>query len=203
MLFKIIKNFLPISFLLMSCVNNQVSDIQKSANYSLDDYQITIKPTKEFCLNSDLTQEKNNSLVLILTECIINPNSNQLIRRPISSIITVRFQQESVLNSYSKISDLIKSNDVKLNNIFNINGQKIIKSYQKGNTLYMSMSTKKMNDSLNTGSKFWKALSLYDNILISASAYGFSKKNSNYSSYRQLEEKLKSVVNSIEINKST
>ena len=187
----------------MSCVNNQVSDIQKSANYNLDDYQITIKSTKEFCLNSDLTQEKNNSLVLILTECIINPNSNQLIRRPISSIITVRFQQEPGLNSYSKISDLIKSNDVKLNNIFNISGQKIIKSYQKGNTLYMSVSTKKINNSLNTGSKFWKALSLYDNILISTSAYGFSKKNSNYSSYRQLEEKLKSVVNSIEINKST
>ena len=104
----------------MSCVNNQVSDIQKSANYSLDDYQITIKPTNEFCLNSDLTQEKNNSLVLILTECITNPNSNQLIRRPISSIITVRFQQEPGLNSYSKISDLIKSNDVKLNNIFTL-----------------------------------------------------------------------------------
>jgi len=203
MLFKVIKNFLAISFLLMSCVNNQVSDIQKSANYSLDDYQITIKPTKEFCLNSDLTQEKNNSLVLILTECIRNPNSNQLIRRPISSIITVRFQQEPGLNSYSKISDLIKSNDVKLNNIFNISGQKIIKSYQKGNTLYMSMSTKKINNSLNTGSKFWKSLSLYDDILISASAYGFSKKNSNHSSYRQLEEKLKSIVNSIQINKST
>ena len=203
MLFKIIKNFLPISFLLMSCVNNQVSDIQKSANYSLDDYQITIKSTKEFCLNSDLTQEKNNSLVLILTECIINPNSNQLIRRPISSIITVRFQQEPGLNSYSKISDLIKSNDIKINNIFNVNGQKIIKSYQMGNTLYMSMYTEKISNSLNTGSKFWKALSLYDNILISASAYGFSKKNSNYSSYRQLEKKLKSVVNSIEINKST
>ena len=56
---------------------------------------------------------------------------------------------------------------------------------------------------LNQGSKVWKALRLYDNILISTSAYGFSKKNSNYSSYRQLEEKLKSVVNSIEINKST
>ena len=41
MLLKIIKNFLPISLLLMSCVNNQVSDIQKSANYSLDNYQIT------------------------------------------------------------------------------------------------------------------------------------------------------------------
>ena len=187
----------------MSCVNNQVSDIQKSANYNLDDYQITIKSTKEFCLNSDLTQEKNKSLVLILTECITKPNSNQLIRRPISSIITIRFQKEPGLNSYSKFSDLIKSNDVKLNNIFNINGQKIIKSYEKGNTLYMSMSTKKINNSLNMGSRFWKALSLYDNILISTSAYGFSKKNSNYSSYRQLEEKLKSVVNSIEINKST
>ena len=203
MLLKIIKNFLPISFLLMSCVNNQVSDIQKSANYNLDDYQITIKSTKEFCLNSDLTQEKNNSLVLILTECIRNPNSNQLIRRPISSIITVRFQQESVLNSYSKISDLIKSNDVKLNKIFNMNGQKIIKSYQKGNTLYMSLSKNKTSNVLNTGSKFWKALSLYDNILISTSTYGFSKKNSNYSSYRELEEKLKSVVNSIKIIKST
>ena len=203
MLFKIIKNFLAISFLLMSCVNNQVSDIQKSANYNLDDYQITIKPTKEFCLNSDLTQEKNKSLVLILTECITNPNSNQLVRRPISSIITVRFQQEPGLNSYSKISDLIKSNDVKLNNIFNINGHKIIKSYQKDNILYMSLSAKQIDNSLNTGSKFWKALSLYDNILISTSAYGFSKKISNYSSYRELEKKLKSIVNSIKINKRT
>ena len=203
MLHKIIKNFLPFSFLLMSCVNNQVSDIQKSAIYNLDDYQITIKPTKEFCLNSDLTQEKNKSLVLIITECIKNPNSNQLIRRPISSIITVRFQQKSGLSSYSKISDLIKSNDVKLTNIFNINGHKIIKSYQKGNTLYMSVSKTNIKNALNTGSKFWKALSLYDNILISTSAYGFSKKNSNYSSYRELEEKLKTIVSSIEINKST
>jgi len=203
MLFKIIIKFLPISFLLISCVNNQVSDIQKSANYNLDDYQITLKSTKEFCLNSDLTQEKNKSLVLILTECIKNPNTNQLIRRPISSIITIRFQQEPGLSSYSKISDLIKSNDVKLNNIFNISGHKIIKSYQKGNTLYMSVFAKQIDNSLNTGSKFWKALSLYDNILISTSAYGFSKKNTNHSSYRQLEEKLKSVVNSIEINKSS
>ena len=62
MLYKIIKKLLPISFLLMSCVNNQVSDIQKSAKYNLDDYQITINSTKEFCLNSDLTQEKNKSL---------------------------------------------------------------------------------------------------------------------------------------------
>tara|TARA_B100001057_G_C22732611_1_gene904446 strand:+ start:554 stop:1165 length:612 start_codon:yes stop_codon:yes gene_type:complete len=203
MLFKIIIKFLPISFLLISCVNNQVSDIQKSANYNLDDYQITLKSTKEFCLNSDLTQEKNKSLVLILTECIKNPNTNQLIRRPISSIITIRFQQEPGLSSYSKITDLIKSNDVKLNNIFNISGHKIIKSYQKGNTLYMSVFAKQIDNSLNTGSKFWKALSLYDNILISTSAYGFSKKNTNHSSYRQLEEKLKSVVNSIEINKSS
>ena len=201
MLFKIIKNFLPFSFLLMSCVNNQVSEIQKSAIYNLEDYQITIKSTKEFCLNSDLTQEKNNSLVLILTECITNRNSNQLIRRPISSIITVRFQQESVLNSYSKISDLIESNDVKINNIFNISGHKIIKSYQKANTIYMSVSTKQINNALNTGSKFWKALSLYDNILISTSAYGFSKKNSNHLSYKELEDKLKSVVNAIEISK--
>ena len=58
MLLKIIKNFLPVSLLLMSCVNSQVSDIQKSANYSLDDYQITIKSTKKFCLNSDLTKKK-------------------------------------------------------------------------------------------------------------------------------------------------
>mgnify|MGYP007000357378 CR=1 len=33
MLYKIIKFFFPISFLLISCVNNQVSEIQKSAIY--------------------------------------------------------------------------------------------------------------------------------------------------------------------------
>ena len=191
------------SLLLISCVNNQVSDIQKSAVYYLDEYKITIKPTKEFCVNSDLTEEKNKILVLILTECIKSPNSNQLIRRPISSVITVRFQQESGLSSYSKISDLIKRNDAKLNNIFNVNGHKIIKSYQKGNTLYLSLSTKNTSNVLDTGSKFWKALSLYENILISTSAYGFSKKNSNYSSYRELEAKLKSVINSIKIIKNT
>ena len=133
------------SFLLVSCVNNQVSDIQKSAVYNLDDYQISIKSTKEFCINSDLTQEKNKILVLIITECIKNQNTNQLVRRPISSIITVRFQQESGLSSYSKISDFIKSSDSKLNNIFNLRGHKIIKSYQKENTLYMSLSTKNIS----------------------------------------------------------
>ena len=66
MLFKIIKNFLPISFLLMSCVNNQVSDIQKSAAYNLDDYQVIIRSPNGLCINSDLVEEKNNSLLLIL-----------------------------------------------------------------------------------------------------------------------------------------
>ena len=83
--------------------------IQKSAIYNLNDYQVIIRSTKGLCVNSDLSQEKNKSLILILTECITNPNSNQLIRRPISSIITVKMQQESGLNSYSKISDFIKS----------------------------------------------------------------------------------------------
>ncbi|MFL2801297.1 MAG: hypothetical protein ACJ0DD_00850 [Paracoccaceae bacterium] len=201
MLYKIIKFFFPISFLLISCVNNQVSEIQKSAIYNLNDYQVIIRSTKGLCVNSDLSQEKNKSLILILTECITNPNSNQLIRRPISSIITVKMQQESGLNSYSKISDFIKSTDVKLNYIFNISDHKIIKSYQKGNTLYMSLYANNKKDILNTGSRFWKALSLHDNILISTSAYGFSKKNSNHLSYKELEDKLKSVVNAIEINK--
>ena len=113
----------------------------------------------------------------------------------------MKLQQESGLNSYSKISDFIKSTDVKLNYIFNISDHKIIKSYLKANTLYMSLSANNKNDILNTGSRFWKALSLYDNILISTSAYGFSKKNSNHLSYKELEDKLKSVVNSIEISK--
>ena len=98
--------------------------------YNLNDYQVIIRSTKGLCVNSDLSQEKNKSLILILTECIKNPNSNQLIRRPISSIITVKLQQESGLNSYSKISDFIKSTDVKLNYFFNISDHKIIKSYQ-------------------------------------------------------------------------
>ena len=203
MLYKVIKYFLPLSLLLISCANNQVSDLQKSAVYNLDDYQITINAIKELCINSDLTKEKNKSLELILTECIKHPNSNQLVRRPISSIITIRFHKESGLSYYSKISDFIKTNDSTINNLFKSNGHKIIKSYQKGNTLYMSLSKNKTSNVLNTGSKFWKALSLYDNILISTSTYGFSKKNSNYTSYRELEEKLKSVVNSIKIIKST
>ena len=55
---KIIKNFLPITFTLMSCSNDQVSDIQKSAAYNLDDYQIIIRSPKGLCINSDLVEEK-------------------------------------------------------------------------------------------------------------------------------------------------
>ena len=46
----------------MSCVNNQESEIQKSAIYNLNDYQVTISSTKGLCVNSDLSQEKNKSL---------------------------------------------------------------------------------------------------------------------------------------------
>ena len=52
-----------------------------------------------------------------------------------------------------------------------------------------------------TGEKIWKTLSINDNILISTTAYGFSKKKSNYKSFNELEIKLNRVVYSIEIRK--
>ena len=88
---KIFKFFFPITFILISCSNDQVSDIQKSAAYNLDDYQVIIRSPNGLCINSDLVEEKSESLVLVLTECIKNPDTNDLIRRPISSLITVKF----------------------------------------------------------------------------------------------------------------
>tara|TARA_A100001011_G_scaffold292023_1_gene303674 strand:+ start:638 stop:1261 length:624 start_codon:yes stop_codon:yes gene_type:complete len=200
-MFKIIKFFFPVSFLLMSCANNQSSDILKSAVYNLDDYEIIINSPKGLCVNSDLTSEKNKILVLILTECIRNQNSNQLIRRPISSLITVKFEQKPGLNKYPKIYDFIKSTGNSLNQIFNKSGQKVNKTYQKGNTIYISLSERSSSNDLETGNKFWRTLSVYDNVLVSISAYGFSKKNSNHLSYLELKDKLNSVVNSIKIKK--
>ena len=108
---KIFKFFFPITFILISCSNDQVSDIQKSAAYNLDDYQVIIRSPNGLCINSDLVEEKSESLVLVLTECIKNPDTNDLIRRPISSLITVKFQKEIGLNKFNKISDFIKSKD--------------------------------------------------------------------------------------------
>ena len=201
MSYKILKFFFPITFILISCSNDQVSDIQKSAAYNLDDYQVIIRSPNGLCINSDLVEEKSESLVLILTECIKNPDTNDLIRRPISSLITVKFQKEIGLNKFNKISDFIKSKDVKLENIFKTNNLEINKYYQKENTIYMSLLSKNTDSTLGTGSKIWKTLSINDNILISTTAYGFSKKNSNYTSYKELENKLKRVINSIEIRK--
>ena len=65
----------------------------------------------------------------------------------------------------------------------------------------MSLLSKNRDNALGTGNKIWKTLSINDNILISTTAYGFSKKNSNYTSYKELENKLTRVVNSIEIRK--
>ena len=198
---KILKFFFPITFILISCSNDQVSDIQKSAAYNLDNYQVIIRSPNGLCINSDLVEEKNNSLLLILTECIKNPDTNDLIRRPISSLITVKFQKEIGLNKFKKISDFINSKDVKLKNIFKINNLEINKYYFKGNTIYMSLLSKNRDKTLGTGDKIWKTLSINGNILISTTAYGFSKKNSNYASYKELENKLTRVVNSIEIRK--
>ena len=198
---KILKFFFPITFILISCSNDQVSDIQKSAAYNLDNYQVIIRSPNGLCINSDLVEEKNNSLLLILTECIKNPDTNDLIRRPISSLITVKFQKEIGLDKFKKISDFINSKDVKLKNIFKINNLEINKYYFKGNTIYMSLLSKNRDKTLGTGEKIWKTLSINGNILISTTAYGFSKKNSNYTSYKELENKLTRVVNSIEIRK--
>ena len=198
---KILKFFFPITFILISCSNDQVSDIQKSAAYNLDNYQVIIRSPNGLCINSDLVEEKNNSLLLILTECIKNPDTNDLIRRPISSLITIKFQKEIGLDKFKKISDFINSKDVKLKNIFKINNLEINKYYFKGNTIYMSLLSKNRDKTLGTGEKIWKTLSINGNILISTTAYGFSKKNSNYTSYKELENKLTRVVNSIEIRK--
>ena len=198
---KIFKFFFPITFILISCSNDQVSDIQKSAAYNLDNYQVIIRSPNGLCINSDLVEEKNNSLLLILTECIKNPDTNDLIRRHISSLITIKFQKEIGLDKFKKISDFINSKDVKLKNIFKINNLEINKYYFKGNTIYMSLLSKNRDKTLGTGEKIWKTLSINGNILISTTAYGFSKKNSNYTSYKELENKLTRVVNSIEIRK--
>ena len=198
---KILKFFFPITFILISCSNDQVSNIQKSAAYNLDNYQVIIRSPNGLCINSDLVEEKNNSLLLILTECIKNPDTNDLIRRRISSLITIKFQKEIGLDKFKKISDFINSKDVKLKNIFKINNLEINKYYFKGNTIYMSLLSKNRDKTLGTGEKIWKTLSINGNILISTTAYGFSKKNSNYTSYKELENKLTRVVNSIEIRK--
>ena len=198
---NVLKFFFPIIFILISCSNDQVSDIQKSASYNLQDYQVTISSPNGLCINSDLVEEKSESLVLVLTDCIENPDTNDLIRRPISSLITVKFQKEISLNEFKKISDLIKSKDVKLKNIFKTNNLEINKYYQKENTIYMSLLSKNRDNTLGTGNKIWKTLSINENVLISTTAYGFSRKNSNYTSYKELENKLKRVINSIEIKK--
>ena len=198
---NILKIFFPITFTLISCSNDQVSDIQKSAAYNLDDYQVIIRSPNGLCINSDLVEEKTESLVLILTECIKNPDTNNLIRRPISSLITVKFQKEIGLKEFKKISDFIKSKDVKLKNILKTNNLEINKYYQNENTIYMSLLSKNRDNTLGTGNKIWKTLSINENFLITTTAYGFSKKNSNYTSYKELENKLKRVVNSIEIRK--
>ncbi len=198
---KVLKFFFPIIFILISCSNDQVSDIQKSAAYNLDDYNIIIRSPNGLCVNSDLVEEKSESLILILTECIKNPDTNDLIRRPISSLITVKFQKEISLNEFKKISDFIKGKDVELKNIFKKNNLEINKYYQKDNTIYMSLLSKNRDNTLGTGNKIWKTLSINENVLISATAYGFSRKNSNYTSYKELENKLKRVINSIEIRK--
>ena len=198
---KVLKFFFPIIFILISCSNDQVSDIQKSAAYNLDDYNIIIRSPNGLCINSDLVEEKSESLILILTECIKNPDTNDLIRRPISSLITVKFQKEISLNEFKKISDFIKGKDVELKNIFKTNNLEINKYYQKDNTIYMSLLSKNRDNTLGTGNKIWKTLSINENVLISTTAYGFSRKNSNYTSYKELENKLKRVINSIEIRK--
>ena len=189
---------------LFSCVSNDLIDIKKSANYEIGGYKIFVNSPDGYCINKGSSIKKKKSLQFILTDCIDKPSLSVLKRRPISSIFFVNILYEPGLNYLNTISELVKNAGgiENLESIFSENGARIKNSFVKDGVLFLSLEEPRYNSNLNTGKKFWKALTLYDNVLITFTTYGFSKKASNRSAHSDLEKKLKSMINAVKIIKN-
>ena len=190
-------------FFLFSCATNQVTDISKSANYKIGDYNVFLSSPEGYCINqsSHVLTEKN--LQFVLTDCIDNSSFSNLKRRPVSSIISVNILYEPGLELFSNVSNLIKKAGGKkiLESVLNEKGTKIKSSFVKNEVLFLSLENSSHQTGLNIGKKFWKALALRENVLIILTSYGFSQKSSNHSAQIELEKKLKSITQSIKISK--
>ena len=189
---------------LFSCMNNQLSDIEKSAEYKIGDTYLSVTATKGYCINQSTHISSKTRLQFILTDCIGAASSQNLKRRPVSSIVSVNVLYEPGLKSFSNISGLVKNaggiKDLKL--IFGDKSTKIRNSSFEDDILFLSLENSYHNVALNTGKFFFKALTLRDNVLITVTSYGFSQKANNRIAHRQLNNKLKSVIKSLRISYS-
>ena len=189
---------------LFSCINNQLSDIEKSADYKIGEAYLSVKAPKGYCINHSTHISSKTKLQFILTDCIGVASSKNLKRRPVSSIVSVNVLYEPGLKSFSNISSLVKNvggiKDLEL--IFGDKSTKIRNSSFEDNILFLSLENSYHNVALNTGKFFFKALTLRDNVLITVTSHGFSQKANNRIAHRQLNNKLKSVIKSLRISYS-
>ena len=189
---------------LFSCMNNQLSDIEKSAEYKIGDTYLLVTAPKGYCINQSTYISSKTRLQFIITDCISAASSQNLKRRPVSSIVSVNVLYEPGLKSFSNISGLVKNaggiKDLKL--IFGDKSTKIRNSSFEDDILFLSLENSYHNVALNTGKFFFKALTLRDNVLITVTSYGFSQKANNRIAHRQLNNKLKSVIKSLRISYS-
>ena len=186
---------------LFSCMNNQLSDIEKSAEYKIGDTYLLVTAPKGYCINQSTHISSKTRLQFIITDCISAASSQNLKRRPVSSIVSVNVLYDPGLKSFSDISGLVKNaggiKDLKL--IFGDKSTKIRNSSFEDDILFLSLENSYHNVALNTGKFFFKALTLRDNVLITVTSYGFSQKANNRIAHRQLNNKLKSVIKSLRI----
>ena len=189
---------------LFSCMNNQLSDIEKSAEYKIGDTYLLVTAPKGYCINQSTHISSKTRLQFIITDCISAASSQNLKRRPVSSIVSVNVLYEPGLKSFSNISGLVKNaggiKDLKL--IFGDKSTKIRNSSFEDDILFLSLENSYHNVALNTGKFFFKALTLRDNVLITVTSHGFSQKANNRIAHRQLNNKLKSVIKSLRISYS-
>ena len=190
-------------FFLFSCATNQATDITKSANYKIGDYNVVISSPEGYCINQSSQNLTRKNLQFILTDCIDDASFKNLKRRPVSSIISVNILYEPGLELFSDVSNLVKQAGGAqiLQSVLNERGTKIRNSFVKNEVLFLSLEDSSHKIGLNTGKKFWKALALHENILIIFTSYGFSQKSSNHSAQIELEKKLKSITQSIKISR--
>ncbi len=191
-------------FFLCSCASNQVLDITKSANYKIGDYKVYINSPKGYCINGLSHVGKKNYLQFVLTDCVDESSYFDLKRRPISSIISVNILYKPELKYFNGTSDLVETAGGKkiIENLMRGKGLKVKNSYIKADVLFLSLQEMSPNIELNTGKNFWKAFKVKEDILMILTTYGFSQKTSNLTASKDLERKLKAMINSISIVKS-
>ena len=187
--------------ILVSCVSDHTTDIQKVSVAKIAGHKILISAPSGYCVIQEEKASSRHLLQFTLVDCIDTGSKNSFQKRPPSSIISANIFFEPELRTFNSIVDFLDEAAGKRNlgEFFGNNSENLKRSFIKDGVLFLSFESNSNSQPSFFGNRYWKALTLYDELLIVLTSKGFSKKDSNIEANRNLQRSILEAIRSIKI----